>query len=195
VVGHVDLCCRIYIYVYHIPRDPIKSCYSPFQTLLSQLGFLSLARPKFRLSFERNFEEVRDLNFNKRYKKDSDRTRSTSSSPSNYYQLQDSKQIDLAMPTSSRSTASSSETGSDREDFSDWASSLHGARRTQSLFDADTVLDTPEECLEYDERVHGYNVQKEGERMGLDDYGRIRLINYIRREVSEVSSFRGRNDR
>lgn len=91
------------------------------------------------------------------------------------------------MPTSSRSTASSSETGSDREDFSDWASSLHGARRTQSLFDADTVLDTPEECLEHDERVHGYNVQKEGERLGLDDYGRIRLINYIRREVSQVS--------
>jgi protein arginine N-methyltransferase 3 len=88
------------------------------------------------------------------------------------------------MPTSSRSTASS-ETGSDREDFSDWASSLHGARRTQSLFDADTVLDTPEECLEHDERVHGYDVQKEGERLGLDDYGRIRLINYIRREVSE----------
>lgn len=99
------------------------------------------------------------------------------------------------MPTSSRSTASSSETGSDREDFSDWASSLHGARRTQSLFDADTVLDTPEECLEHDERVHGYNVQKEGDKLGLDDYGRIRLINYIRREVSGGSRFRGRNDR
>jgi hypothetical protein len=190
VVGHVDLCCRIYIYVYHIPRDPIKSCYSPFQTLLSQLGFLSLARPKFRLSFERNFEEVRDFNFEQAIQ---ERFRSNSVytfSPSSYYQLQDSKQLDLAMPTSSRSTASSSETGSDREDFSDWASSLHGARRTQSLFDADTVLDTPEECLEHDERVHGYDVQKEGERLGLDDYGRIRLINYIRREVSEVSRWK-----
>jgi len=86
-----------------------------------------------------------------------------------------------AASNDSRSTASS-ETGSDPEDFSDWASSLHGARRTKSLFD-DDVLDTPEECLERDERVHGYNVQKEGDRLGLDDYARIRLINYIRREV------------
>lgn len=158
---------------------------------------MSLARPKFRLSFERNFEEVRDFNFEQAIQ---ERFRSNSVdtfSPSDYYQLQISKQLELAMPTSSRSTASS-ETGSDREDFSDWASSLHGARRTQSLFDADTVLDTPEECLEHDERVHGYDVQKEGERLGLDDYGRIRLINYIRREVSAGSRFprfRGRNDR
>lgn len=121
---------------------------------------------------------------NKRYKKDSGQTRSTRSAHQVTTSYRIASSSNLAMPTSSRSTASSSETGSDREDFSDWASSLHGARRTQSLFDADTVLDTPEECLEYDERVHGYNVQKEGERMGLDDYGRIRLINYIRREVS-----------
>jgi protein arginine N-methyltransferase 3 len=85
------------------------------------------------------------------------------------------------MPRSNSSTGSS-ETGSDREDFSDWASSLHGARRTKSLFD-DSLLDTPEEALEYDERVHGYNVKSEGDRLGLDDYARIRLINYIRREV------------
>lgn len=90
----------------------------------------------------------------------------------------------------SRSTASS-ETGSDPEDFSDWASSLHGARRTKSLFD-DEVLDTPEECLERDERVHGYNVQKEGDRMGLDDYARIRLINFIRREVCVLVRYRAK---
>jgi len=84
-------------------------------------------------------------------------------------------------PRSHTSTASS-ETGSDPEDFSDWASSLHGARRTKSLFDAE-LLDTPEEALDYDEKTHGYNVKTEGDRLGLDDYARIRLINYIRREV------------
>lgn len=80
------------------------------------------------------------------------------------------------------SSACSSETGSDPEDFSDWASSLHGAKRTKSLFD-DNLLDSPEECLEYDERVHGYNVKNEGDRLELDDYARIRLVNYIRRKV------------
>lgn len=84
---------------------------------------------------------------------------------------------------SSASSTGSSETGSDPENFSDWASSLHGAQRTKSLFD-DTLLDSPEECLEYDERVHGYNVKKVGDALSLDDYARIRLVNFIRRTVS-----------
>jgi len=51
------------------------------------------------------------------------------------------------------------------------------------LFDAE-LLDTPEEALDYDEKTYGFNVNKVGDRLGLDDYARIRLINFIRREVS-----------
>ncbi len=59
----------------------------------------------------------------------------------------------------------SSDGASEKEDFSDWASSLHGANRTKSLFD-DSMLDSAQEALEYDARVHNWSLDKVGIQLG-----------------------------
>lgn len=87
---------------------------------------------------------------------------------------------------SSNSSSCSSDTGADAESatFSDWASSLHGAHRTLSLFD-DSLLDSPQDAVAYDARVHGFDLDQLLAGLSLkDDYARIRLVNYIRKEVS-----------
>mgnify|MGYP006876498901 CR=1 FL=1 len=91
-------------------------------------------------------------------------------------------------PSVSSSCSSSSESaGAESANFSDWASSLHGARRTKSLFD-DNLLDSPEEAVAYDARVHQFNLDQVLAGLSLkDDYARIRLVNYIRKEVREDS--------
>lgn len=84
-------------------------------------------------------------------------------------------------------TAPSSSGSSDSEDLdegcSDWASSFGEARHTKSLFD-ETTYDSPEEALRSDEEKHGFGLDKVCEEWGLDMYGRIRLVNLIRRDVS-----------
>lgn len=80
------------------------------------------------------------------------------------------------------SAGTSSESDSD-ERCSDWESSLGDARQTQSLFD-NNVLPTPEAALKHDRSVHGFDLSRFVEDKGLDVYGRMRLINYIRKEVS-----------
>ncbi|KAJ9092510.1 hypothetical protein QFC19_008723 [Naganishia cerealis] len=91
--------------------------------------------------------------------------------------------------TPSVSSASSSESA-ESADFSDWASSLHGAYRTQSLFD-DTLLDSPTEAIEYDSRVHHFNLDEILAGLSIkDDYARIRLVNYIRKEKPQVEGIR-----
>lgn len=75
----------------------------------------------------------------------------------------------------------SSDAGSDR--LSDWASSLGQALQTKSLF-SDTLLPTPAAALEHDAQQYGFDIKAECLKKGLDLYGRMRLINWIRREVS-----------
>ncbi|WWD20249.1 hypothetical protein CI109_104725 [Kwoniella shandongensis] len=77
------------------------------------------------------------------------------------------------------SCASSDSEVEDDDNYSDWASTFGDALRTKSLFD-ETVLDTPELALKYDAEMHGFELGKESERLGLDMFGRIRLINLIR---------------
>lgn len=85
---------------------------------------------------------------------------------------------------SSNSSSSSESAGGESANFSDWASSLHGARRTKSLFD-DNLLDSPEDAVAYDARVHQFNLDQVLAGLSLkDDYARIRLVNFIRKEVS-----------
>jgi protein arginine N-methyltransferase 3 len=79
------------------------------------------------------------------------------------------------------SAGTSSESDSD-ERCSDWESSLGDARQTQSLFDS-TVLPTPEAALEHDRSVHQFDLSRFVEDKGLDVYGRMRLINHIRKTV------------
>ncbi|KAJ9106082.1 hypothetical protein QFC21_001221 [Naganishia friedmannii] len=97
--------------------------------------------------------------------------------------------INRTPSVSSASSGSSSESA-ESANFSDWASSLHGAYRTQSLFD-DTLLDSPKEAIEYDARVHGFNLDEVLAKLSLkDDYARIRLVNYIRKEKPQVRNIR-----
>lgn len=55
-------------------------------------------------------------------------------------------------------------------------------RPTKSLFDA-TVLDSPEDAVAYDVKTHGWDLKARAKKIGLDVYGRMKLVNWIRREV------------
>lgn len=79
-------------------------------------------------------------------------------------------------------TPSDSGTESDNDDrCSDWASSLGDARRTRSLFD-DATFPSPELALESDKAQYGFDLLAVSTKLGLDLYGRMRLINLIRKE-------------
>ncbi len=90
------------------------------------------------------------------------------------------------LPTSILTAPSMVQSSSDEEEddgISDWASSLGQARQTRSLFD-DTILPNPEEALAYDAEVHLFRLKEVGDRLGLDLFGRMRFVNWIRRTVS-----------
>lgn len=75
----------------------------------------------------------------------------------------------------SQQAATMSSVSSD-DGCSDWASDFGAALQTKSLFD-DTLLDSPEAALKYDQETHGFNLRDRK----LDMYGRLRLINCIRK--------------
>ncbi|WVQ66117.1 uncharacterized protein L199_004295 [Kwoniella botswanensis] len=84
------------------------------------------------------------------------------------------------VPPSAASISSSSSISDEEDDrLSDWASSLGEARQTKSLFD-ETVLPTPEAALEHDANIWDFRLNETCQRLGLDMFGRIRLINLIR---------------
>ncbi|TFK90975.1 protein arginine N-methyltransferase [Polyporus arcularius HHB13444] len=90
---------------------------------------------------------------------------------------------------------SSSEDEEDDEDLNwdDWVSDSLAKRPCKSLFENRT-FDTVQEALLYDETTHGFNFKTISERLGLDPYKRIRLINWIRKEhpsSSEVAALTG----
>lgn len=94
-----------------------------------------------------------------------------------------SYQLRAPHPPGSNAGSSGSESDADEDDnISDWASSLGDARRTKSLFDS-TILNSPEEALRHDSESHHFSLENECRRLGLDTYERMRLINYIRKEV------------
>lgn len=74
---------------------------------------------------------------------------------------------------------SGSDTDSDDGRCSDWASSLGEARRTKDLF-SDKVHSSPEEALAA-AKAAGFDLGATSERLSLDLYGRMRLINFIRK--------------
>jgi protein arginine N-methyltransferase 3 len=76
-----------------------------------------------------------------------------------------------------------SSSGGEEDRLSDWASSLGEALQTKSLF-SDRIFPNPEAALAYDTQEHGFDIKAESQNKGLDLYGRMRLINWIRREVS-----------
>jgi len=66
--------------------------------------------------------------------------------------------------------------------LSDWASSLGEALQTKSLF-SDRTFPNPTAAIEFDTKEHGFSIKDESTKKGLDLYGRMRLINWIRKEV------------
>ncbi|WRT69645.1 uncharacterized protein IL334_006634 [Kwoniella shivajii] len=87
--------------------------------------------------------------------------------------------IPVVPPRSASSASSTSDVDEEDDNFSDWASSLGEARQTKSLFD-ETVLPTPEAVIQHDANIWDFNLQSTCEKLGLDMFGRIRLINLIR---------------
>jgi protein arginine N-methyltransferase 3 len=77
---------------------------------------------------------------------------------------------------------SGSSSGEEEDRLSDWASSLGEALQTKSLF-ADRTFPNPEAAVAFDTKEHGFSIKDESEKKGLDIYGRMRLINWIRKQV------------
>jgi len=83
---------------------------------------------------------------------------------------------------------SESDSGTDSDDnVSDWASDFGDALKTKSLFE-ETVFDRPEEAIAHDKKTHGVDIKEVKEKLGLDVYGLMRLVNVVRKEVSGSSS-------
>jgi protein arginine N-methyltransferase 3 len=83
--------------------------------------------------------------------------------------------IPAHLPPPSDGSASDSDDGA-----SDWASSLGDARHTRALF-GETVYPSPEAALAA-AKEEGFDLMATATKLGLDLYGRMRLINLIRRD-------------
>ncbi|KIL67772.1 hypothetical protein M378DRAFT_975790 [Amanita muscaria Koide BX008] len=68
----------------------------------------------------------------------------------------------------------------DDENWDDWVSDSLVQPPCKSLFD-DTSFPSVEETLRYDETTHDFNLDRLCSKISLDIHGRIRLINYIRK--------------
>ncbi|KAI0045880.1 S-adenosyl-L-methionine-dependent methyltransferase [Auriscalpium vulgare] len=71
------------------------------------------------------------------------------------------------------------------ETWSDWLSD--SGRLCKSLFD-DKTFPSAADSLKYDKDTHGFDLSTACQRLGLDFHGRIRLINYIRKEKPQVDA-------
>ncbi|GMK55683.1 hypothetical protein CspeluHIS016_0207390 [Cutaneotrichosporon spelunceum] len=83
--------------------------------------------------------------------------------------------IPAHLPPPSDGSASDSDDG-----VSDWGSSLGDARLTRALF-SETVYPSPEAALAA-AKEEGFDLMETASRLELDVYGRMRLINLIRRD-------------
>ncbi|KAJ6453197.1 protein arginine N-methyltransferase [Mycena vitilis] len=77
-------------------------------------------------------------------------------------------------------TVSSTEDNDEEETWDDWVSDSMEQRPCRSLFE-DEVLPSVQEVLAYDKKTHGFDFDALCGRLSLDTYGRIRLINFIRK--------------
>ncbi|KAF8895249.1 protein arginine N-methyltransferase [Infundibulicybe gibba] len=75
--------------------------------------------------------------------------------------------------------SSSSEEDDEDQTWDDWVSDSE-IRSCQSLFDS-TRLPSVEAILAYDKENHGFDLNEACSKLSLDFHGRIRLINYIRK--------------
>ncbi|KAI8986156.1 S-adenosyl-L-methionine-dependent methyltransferase [Trametes punicea] len=84
----------------------------------------------------------------------------------------------------------------DDQTWDDWVSDSFERRPCKSLFE-DRTFESVQEALAYDEAAHGFSLKEVASRLALDQYQRIRLINWIRREhpsPSVVTALTGAED-
>ncbi|KAI0322098.1 protein arginine N-methyltransferase [Amylostereum chailletii] len=98
------------------------------------------------------------------------------------------------IPASSTPVVSDNETDTDssaagpeeeEETWSDWVSDSE--QPCKSLFE-DKTLPSVADALAHDQTVHGFDLQAVSTKLALDFHGRIRLINYIRKENASASA-------
>ncbi|KAH6912597.1 arginine N-methyltransferase 3 [Coprinopsis sp. MPI-PUGE-AT-0042] len=79
-------------------------------------------------------------------------------------------------------SGSSNSESSDNEDqtWDDWVSDSEAQRECPSLFE-DKTLPSAEDALKYDSETHGFNIDSMCSKLALDFHGRVRVINYIRK--------------
>ncbi|KAF8955270.1 hypothetical protein BDZ97DRAFT_2080804, partial [Flammula alnicola] len=77
------------------------------------------------------------------------------------------------------STASESEDDNDQT-WDDWVSDSIAQQQCKSLFD-ETVLSSVDAALAYDKETHQFSLDDTCKALSLDFHGRVRLINYIRK--------------
>jgi hypothetical protein len=118
--------------------------------------------------------------------------------------------MSLHIPLSASSAQPPSSSGSDTDsdsdqEWDDWVSDSADAQRCQSLFEPDKSFPTVEETLKFEKDVKGFDLEtfcaalgklnfnpsyiESSCKLGLDVYGRMRLVNFIRRTVSLLYDF------
>ncbi|KAF9450547.1 protein arginine N-methyltransferase [Macrolepiota fuliginosa MF-IS2] len=94
-------------------------------------------------------------------------------------------------------SVSSSSTGEDDDqNWDDWVSDSIEKQECLSLFD-DIKLASVKEAIAYDTENHAFDLDQVCSRLGLDFHGRIRLINYLRRNkisAQQAHSITGKED-
>ncbi|THH21417.1 hypothetical protein EW146_g166 [Bondarzewia mesenterica] len=77
--------------------------------------------------------------------------------------------------------------GEEEETWSDWISDSMNEQPCRSLFE-EKILPTVSDALNYDKQTHGFDLSAACSKLSLDFHGRIRLINYIRKEKPTAQS-------
>ncbi|GLB38566.1 putative class I-like SAM-binding methyltransferase superfamily, protein arginine N-methyltransferase family protein [Lyophyllum shimeji] len=88
---------------------------------------------------------------------------------------------DFADEDDEGSASESSQSDDDDQNWDDWASDSLIQVPCRSLFEEKTLA-SAEEALAYDRLTHGFDLNAVCSKLALDFHGRIRLINYIRKE-------------
>lgn len=88
---------------------------------------------------------------------------------------------DVTEPDSDIETGSSSSEDDDNdENWDEWMSDSITQQECRSLFEKKS-LPSAEEALKYDKQTHGFDLTETCGKLSLDFHGRVRLINYIRK--------------
>ncbi|KAF8627470.1 hypothetical protein AX17_006282 [Amanita inopinata Kibby_2008] len=91
--------------------------------------------------------------------------------------MENSAKLALETP---RLCSDSSDNDDEDETWDDWLSDSLTKQPCKSLFE-DTILSSVEEALHNDKLKHGFDLDETCARLSLDTHGRIRLINYVRK--------------